>query len=106
MTTSEIYDPAEKGRIEKALRLGMADGETEIQKTVCVVDLDDDGGMSADTIEVQGLSNDHGWLVICRVDAEKFNFGPESTFYHRVLRIVKKGQCSHSNVSPDKFPEE
>lgn len=106
MTDGEVFDPVEKGKKEKEWRLGMADVGTEIQRTVCVVDLDDDGGMSADTIEVQGLSKDHGWLVICRVDAGKFNFGPESTFYHRVLRVVKKGQCSHLNVSPDKFPEE
>lgn len=96
MTTSEIYDPAGKGRIEKALRLGMADGEKEIQKTICVFDLDDDGGMSADTIEVQGLSKDHGWFVLCRLDAEKFNFGQESDFYHRVFRVVKRGKISQS----------
>lgn len=89
----------------------MADGEKIIsksvrtetreaaQKVICVVDLDADDDLFADSLEVYGLSKDHGWLLIMRIEADAHSFDPQSGFYHRLFKVVKSGQSSHVKLS-------
>lgn len=85
----------------------MADGGINpVRKTVCMIDLDGDEDIQADAIELYGLSKDHGWLLMMKIEADQFSFDPKSEFYHRVFKVVKSGQVSQVNDSPDKRPLE
>jgi len=95
----------------------MADGGTVAQKpetvaadesatkVICVIDLDADDGIQADAIELYGLSKEHGWLLMMRVQADQYSFDPQSTFYHRIFKVVKRGQISHEKFSQNTDPE-
>jgi len=95
----------------------MADGEigtTKSEKTwkeevarkvICVADLDADDDLKADTIEIYGLSKEHGWLLVMRVKIDELGFDPQSGFYHRLFKVVKSGQSSQEKLSLTTIPE-
>jgi len=76
-----------------------------VQKVMCVIDLDADDDLQTDAIEVYGLSKDHGWLLIMKIEADLHSFDPQSKFYHRVFKVVRSGQRSHVKFTPTETPE-
>lgn len=75
------------------------------RKVICVIDLDADDDIQADAIELYGLSKEHGWLLMMRVEANQHSFTPQSEFYHRVFKVVKRGHSSHEKFSENTVPE-
>ncbi len=101
-----IQDPITKGRIEKELRMNTDVANSSLaRKVICVVDLDDDDDLKADALEIYRLSKDHGWLLVMRVEVDELGFDPQSGFYHRLFKVVKRGQISQLKFSQETIPE-
>ena len=75
------------------------------QKVICVADLDADDELRAEAFEIYGLSKEHGWLLLTRVDAKQYGFDLQSAFYHRVLKVVISGQRAQVKFSKADAPE-
>lgn len=75
------------------------------KKVVYVIDIDADEDFCTEGIEIQALHKDGEWLKLIEVQAVDFSFSPGSAFFHRVFRVVKRGQISQENVELTIIPE-
>ncbi len=74
-------------------------------RVVCVIDIDADEDFKAETIEIQALHKSGAWMKLMEVNAEEFGFCPDLRLYHRVFRVLKRGQISQLKVAPTTNPE-